>query len=36
MDGVWLSGCISGFGLAVIIYAVMYLLIDTVTERRNQ
>ena len=34
--GIWISGFVSGLGLSVIVWTVMYLLIDTVTERRDQ
>ena len=34
--GVWISGFVSGLGLSVIVFTVMYLLIDSVRERGNQ
>ena len=34
MEGVWISGCVSGVGLSVIVWAVISIVIDTVNERR--
>jgi hypothetical protein len=34
--GVWISGCVSGFGLAVIVWTVFYLFIDTLSESERR
>ena len=33
--GVWISGCVSGVGLAVITWTMFYLIIDGIQERRE-
>jgi len=34
MEGTWINGCVSGMGLSVIVFTVVYLIIDTIREGR--
>jgi len=34
--GIWLSGLVSGLGLAVVVWTVVYLAVDMVRERRER
>ena len=33
MDGVWLSWCVNGLGLAMVVWAIVYLFVDYLQER---
>jgi len=35
MEGVWISGCVSGVGLSVIVWTVLYLIVDALRERSH-
>ena len=34
MEGVWINGCVSGIGLSVAVFTIIYLIIDTIREGR--
>ena len=36
MTGTWIAGCVSGLGIATIVYVVIALLTDTITQRERR
>ena len=36
MDGVWVSGCVTGVIFSILAWALIYLAVDAAQERRSQ